>query len=954
MGHRRILQRISLAAIASVSVTALGQVSGTWVNCYGGTWGVPSNWGSNPLTPGNGGTATFVSLDWYTTTIVLRDPVSLSAIHIDSPWYHYLRAQGPITLVGPAVVDVGGFPQLLASPDSRGHTIDLPITGVNGLTKQGSGRLILRGANTYTGGTTLKAGTVAFSTPEALGSSSGALTFDGGALALTGTLEHPIRVTSAGGTISLGGGELSGPISGDGTLTIRGEYEPYWNYPFTGSYVTLSASSPFSGSLVNRGIMYFADDGALTDVKSIFLTGGLHLSGSQTATFDDRVSDSAELHMRGGYIRAVNPSPVTEHLGTLIFENGYNAIYTDPNTTFVFAQIVRPTGSHAIADFGDGKFHTHVRIAGTPPPLSGSGAPGTPQVGILPWARYASTGFATVEDGVIRPLAAAEYISSVPKGITTSNVFLSTSQSLTSPATVNSLTIDQHGELSGSGTLSVTSGGVFFRANAYGISVPLNFGATEGIILGSGGISGPISGSGGLTIGGSVGLTGLSTYTGTTTVIGVLDIAHDVIPGQPGPLGIDISPLVLQSHGFQATLRLFVPVGKSSIHFNRDITVNNDAGWNAILDTMGSVGVGCIGGKIQLNGPVEIFARRMSIEGKISGPSTIFMGSGGTLELSGDNDFSGGVEINSGTLLAGSDTAFGTGVLRFDPSTYPLAFGASGGPRIIPNPVQFPCEDLQIIGSEPILFSGPTELGGLTTVKLNITNTATTRFAMTLAGRGIDKKGNGVLELANAHLQRLNVSEGLVRITPNGGPNGTSRIQILTILSNLDLTNNALIWDYTTDPAVAGNLRSMLADGRLFSSLEDSHHTLGYVENTTFALTSFGGLPVDASCVLIGYTWFGDSNLDKKVDLTDLTALASHWNSPGIWVDGDFNYDSFVDITDLCLLAANWQAGVDKPQGLTLREALALLSLPDVTVPEPNTTGVLSGALTCLLRRRRT
>ncbi|MEQ9461506.1 MAG: hypothetical protein RIG82_11210 [Phycisphaeraceae bacterium] len=54
---------------------------------------------------------------------------------------------------------------------------------------------------------------------------------------------------------------------------------------------------------------------------------------------------------------------------------------------------------------------------------------------------------------------------------------------------------------------------------------------------------------------------------------------------------------------------------------------------------------------------------------------------------------------------------------------------------------------------------------------------------------------------------------------------------------------------------------------------------------------------------LIG-TEFGDINLDRKVDLIDLSILASNFDSVGIgWHRGDFNGDTQVNLNDLSLLA---------------------------------------------------
>ncbi|MEQ9455130.1 MAG: family 10 glycosylhydrolase [Phycisphaeraceae bacterium] len=76
----------------------------------------------------------------------------------------------------------------------------------------------------------------------------------------------------------------------------------------------------------------------------------------------------------------------------------------------------------------------------------------------------------------------------------------------------------------------------------------------------------------------------------------------------------------------------------------------------------------------------------------------------------------------------------------------------------------------------------------------------------------------------------------------------------------------------------------------------------------------------------------GDTNLDKNVDLTDLSLLASYFGQSGLgWGQGDFNGDGEVGLVDLSLLASGFGFGA--------------------AVPEPATAGLLLGLLA--IQRRR-
>jgi len=180
-------------------------------------------------------------------------------------------------------------------------------------------------------------------------------------------------------------------------------------------------------------------------------------------------------------------------------------------------------------------------------------------------------------------------------------------------------------------------------------------------------------------------------------------------------------------------------------------------------------------------------------------------------------------------------------------------------------------------------------------------------------------------------------------------------------LAEAKRTGNDMIIDYP--PAALSpiqNVRAFLQSGynggdwagngiTSASAAVDHSHAIGYGENSVLNLVTFGGVSVDSSALLLKYTFAGDSNLDGQVDVVDLGALASNWQSSGAWTCGDFDYNGAVDVNDLGLLASNWQAGVGSPLSpASLVEALTILGLPAVSVPEPGTMSLLMwSALLC-------
>jgi hypothetical protein len=86
---------------------------------------------------------------------------------------------------------------------------------------------------------------------------------------------------------------------------------------------------------------------------------------------------------------------------------------------------------------------------------------------------------------------------------------------------------------------------------------------------------------------------------------------------------------------------------------------------------------------------------------------------------------------------------------------------------------------------------------------------------------------------------------------------------------------------------------------------------IGYATASSLGVGSFAGQSVNPTDALIRYTYFGDANLDGKVNALDFNALATNFGkTPGsdVWSQGDFNYDGSVNTSDFTAMAANFNA----------------------------------------------
>ncbi len=257
-----------------------------------------------------------------------------------------------------------------------------------------------------------------------------------------------------------------------------------------------------------------------------------------------------------------------------------------------------------------------------------------------------------------------------------------------------------------------------------------------------------------------------------------------------------------------------------------------------------------------------------------------------------------------------------------------LAFNGDGG-----------ADTINVTGGTVPLAGNPTVGSG--TVTLN--DSAAVVFTAAAAGTGVNARTLAALNLlaggtasvatAAAAVDRAVLSLGTLSVAAG---------------DTLDLGGNDMVvangsLSTITALAATGYAGGTWAGVGLASSAAhaDAAHltALGVISNangTSTVYTTFDGVSVAASAVLVKYTLYGDANLDGVVDLSDYTRTDAGFiaRSTG-WANGDFNYDGTIDGSDYTLIdnAFNAQPTTATPAVVTATPAAAVVTAAKVVAP---------------------
>ena len=344
------------------------------------------------------------------------------------------------------------------------------------------------------------------------------------------------------------------------------------------------------------------------------------------------------------------------------------------------------------------------------------------------------------------------------------------------------------------------------------------------------------------------------------------------------------------------------------------------------------------------------------------------------------------ITANSSVTVTAGDTV---GIVNFDsPNTYTiggsgtLTLSNSSNPAVINSWAGSQVISAPIVYSAGLAINTPFADPGASspdlTLSLNISATGT----LTKTGIGTLSFNASQSGITVLNLPALNISGGTVVLQSNSSHANrtlltTASLQLISS-ATLNLGKNDLDDSGDTLSSINALVASGYANGAwngngIDSSAAASNSThltaLGVILNNQggsplfTAASPFDGTTPGTSDILVKYTYYGDTNLDGKVDGTDYSridnAYLNNKNSSNLqltgWFNGDFNYDGVINGSDYTLIDNAFNT-----QGVALTAEIASSTAQFAgaggtsAVPEPASIAAVFLGCIGLLGRRRT
>jgi autotransporter-associated beta strand protein len=493
----------------------------------------------------------------------------------------------------------------------------------------------------------------------------------------------------------------------------------------------------------------------------------------------------------------------------------------------------------------------------------------------------------------------------------------------------------------------------------------------------------------------------------------VLDVTDPRSPGQvlPGILGTNLfsdRDLILNTNADpSATGQIYLAIGPQ-MQWNHSTGGNwsNASNWAVVLPNgqdMQANFYGAVSAPATINVDIPVTVGRITFDNS----NSYTLGGTNTITLNDSADQSQ-INVQSGnhTIAAPISLASDT-IITVIPTTSTLTISStisSNGSH-----------GVAVSGYGTLLLSGNNTYTGETNVSsgtLSVTGSIASTNVTTAIGAVLNASGH-----VNAGLSTSTVltNDGITNLGPNANTSGPAAVTLasieigsdptskLTVLSSplhanrtvlvtsginfdsssagqLDLKDNDMIIHGSTlaavQPYVASGFNAVGGPGGYWNgsgivsstAASDSRHltALGVIQNRNSnggaiystvqgnPLGSFDNQNTSNTDILIKYTYYGDTNLDGRVNSTDFTHIDNGYLTHlAGWYNGDFNYDNTVNGSDYTLIDNAFNT-----QGARLTSQIAVITSQIAgtagasSVPEP--AGIfMSGLALALLGRRR-
>jgi len=742
-----------------------------------------------------------------------------------------------VQLTGGTIAGTTGVLTSTTAFDLRQGTVSAILGGSAGLTKTTAGTVTLNAANTYTGSTTVNAGTLIIDTATnaSVLNSASSLVLGGGTIELKGvaaTVQSQVLngltlaagasavvVNNNGGTSTTldlsGAGGLAGITRiGDATVDFSASSGTFGTDAIVRTGQANNASGIIGGWATVNGTSFAANDGtgvivAYTGYTDIDALGSVIADGTNTNVRINSMGAGGDvmlgapttnintLTQNNGTASTIDTTGGTLRLGVegaiiTTAAGGPLTIGTAPNAGTLTAggDTNDVAGEIVVGNFSVGNAIT-INSTITD---NGAGVVSLTKTGagtLTVTGTNTYTGVTTVNGGVMN-------LNTTGGGAIAGNVVISG----------GNLVLQQADQIADASTISISSGGLNIGANNETVAgvqlIGGTISGTTGVLtsttafdLQQGTVSAILGGTAGLskTTAGTVILSGVNTYTGATNITG-------------GTLQAGAANVIVNTSA--------VTVGAGAT-----FDLNNFSQSVGSLAGSGTVTLGSAGLTIGSDDTDTTFS------GLIQGTGSLTKVGTGTQTLSGANTYSGGTTLNNGGLIVNSNSALGTGTLTITSAGGSTSLGSTVNNTTLDIPISLQ-GDVSVSTSGfggNFILDGNVDLGAATRTITGTTAGGLVRFGGVISNGGITFLGSAApvafvyqQSVANTYSGLTTVGQDALLALGNTTTNGAI-IGDVMVMGNGSITN-IRSEQISNNSSVIVNSTGLVFDGTQYEGFE--------------------------------------------------------------------------------------------------------------------------------------